>query len=97
MKGEKLPCFTAFQNSSLAAGDTGIDSSLLDVRFPITPERLVGWTALHGVVLNQPDVYAIPADRPHRFDAELDRRMRCRAVSMLVVPLRTQALGGSGG
>ena len=90
-KGEKRLWFTAFQNSSLAAGDTGIDASLLDVRFPITPERLVGWTALHGEVLNLSDVYAIPADRPYRFDAELDRRMGYRAVSMLVVPLRTMA------
>ena len=90
-KGEKRLWFTAFQNSSLAAGDTGIDASLLDVRFPITPEPLVGWTALHGEVLNLSDVYAIPADRPYRFDAELDRRMGYRAVSMLVVPLRTMA------
>ncbi|MEA5412711.1 HD domain-containing phosphohydrolase [Synechococcus sp. BA-120 BA3] len=90
-KGEKRLWFTAFQNSSLAAGDTGIDASLLDVRFPITPERLVGWTALHGEPLNRSDVYAIPADRPYRFDAELDRRMGYRAVSMLVVPLRTMA------
>jgi HD-GYP domain-containing protein (c-di-GMP phosphodiesterase class II) len=91
VKGEKRLWFTAFQNSSLAAGGTGIDAGLLDVRFPITPERLVGWTALHGEVLNLPDVYAIPADRPYSFDAELDRRMGYRAVSMLVVPLRTMA------
>jgi len=90
-KGEKQLWFTAFQNSSLAAGGTGIDASLLDVRFPITPERLVGWTALHGEALNLPDVYAIPADRPYSFNAELDRRMGYRAVSMLVVPLRTMA------
>lgn len=90
-KGEKRLWFTAFQNSSLAAGDTGIDASLLNERFPITPERLVGWTALHGEVLNLPDVYAIPADRPYRFNAELDHRMGYRAVSMLVVPLRTMA------
>ncbi|WP_216912394.1 HD family phosphohydrolase [Synechococcus sp. CCAP 1479/13] len=90
-KGEKRLWFTAFQNSSLAAGDTGIDATLLDERFPITPERLVGWTALHGEALNLPDVYAIPADRPYRFNAELDRRMGYRAVSMLVVPLRTMA------
>ncbi len=90
-KGEKRLWFTAFQNSSLAAGDTGIDAILLNERFPITPERLVGWTALHGEVLNLPDVYAIPADRPYRFNAELDHRMGYRAVSMLVVPLRTMA------
>ncbi|MDM7951904.1 MAG: HD domain-containing phosphohydrolase [Cyanobium sp. CZS 25K] len=88
-KGEKRLWFTAFQNSSLAARGAGIDPELLDVRFPITPERLVGWTALHGDVLNLPDVYAIPPDRPYRFDAGLDRRMGYRAVSMLVVPLRT--------
>lgn len=90
-KGEKRLWFTAFQNSSLAARGAGIDSGLLDVRFPITPERLVGWAALHGEVLNLPDVYAIPPDRPYRFDAALDRRTGYRAVSMLVVPLRTMA------
>jgi HD-GYP domain-containing protein (c-di-GMP phosphodiesterase class II) len=90
-RGEKRLWFTAFQNSTLAARGAGIDPDLLDVRFPITPERLVGWTALHGEVLNLPDVYAIPADRPYRFDAGLDRRMGYRAVSMLVVPLRTMA------
>jgi hypothetical protein len=90
-KGEKRLWFTAFQNSSLAARGAGIDSGLLDVRFPITPERLVGWAALHGEVLNLADVYAIPPDRPYRFDAALDRRTGYRAVSMLVVPLRTMA------
>ncbi|MCP9860093.1 MULTISPECIES: HD family phosphohydrolase [unclassified Cyanobium] len=90
-KGEKRLWFTAFQNSTLAARGAGIDSDLLGVRFPITPERLVGWTALHGKVLNLPDVYAIPPDRPYHFDAGLDHRTGYRAVSMLVVPLRTMA------
>ncbi len=87
-QGEKRLWFTAFQNSTLAARGKGIDPGLLDVRFPITPDRLVGWTALHGEVLNLADVYALPPDRPYRFDAGIDRRMDYRAVSMLVVPLR---------
>ncbi|WP_216900827.1 HD family phosphohydrolase [Synechococcus sp. CCY 9618] len=88
-KEEKRLWFSAFQNSTLATRGAGIDPELLDVRFPITPERLVGWSALHGEVINLSDVYAIPPDLPYRFDAEMDRRMGYRAVSMLVVPLRT--------
>ncbi|MEA5414830.1 GAF domain-containing protein [Synechococcus sp. BA-132 BA5] len=90
-KGEKRLWFTAFQNSTLAARGAGIDPGLLDVGFPITPERLVGWTALHGEVLNLPDVSAISPERPYRFDDGLDRRTGFRAVSMLLVPLRTMA------
>lgn len=88
--------FAACQNSTLAArrgssadGADRFDDLRLDLRFPITPERLVGWTALSGEVLNIADVYAIGEELPYRFDDSLDRELGYRAVSMLVVPLRT--------
>ena len=61
---------------------------LCGVRYPITPDRLTGWCALHGETLNLPDVYAIDASQPYGFDRGLDRQLGYRAVSILTVPLR---------
>lgn len=86
--------FAAFQNSSLeqqlAFGeDREEEDDLRQLRYPITPERLVGWCVLSGELLNIPDAYAIAPDCPYRFDESFDRRFDYRAVSVLVVPLRT--------
>ena len=87
--------FAVSQNASLAASsatdrlDEGIDSTVSDIRFPLTPERLVGWSALSGEVLNIPDVYQLDPALPYRFDRAVDLKLGYRAVSMLTVPMRS--------
>ena len=83
-EGDRL-WFAVSQNESL---DDGIEDKVFDIRFPITPDRLVGWCALHGEVLNLPDVYALDPALPYQFDSSVDRQLGYRAVSMLTVPLR---------
>jgi len=87
--------FAVSQNASLAASsatdrlDEDIDSTVSDIRFPLTPERLVGWSALSGEVLNIPDVYQLDPALPYRFDRAVDLKLGYRAVSMLTVPMRS--------
>ncbi len=87
--------FAVSQNASLAASsatdrvDEDIDSTVSDIRFPLTPERLVGWSALSGEVLNIPDVYQLDPELPYRFDRAVDLKLGYRAVSMLTVPMRS--------
>ena len=83
-EGDRL-WFAVSQNESL---DDGIEDKVFDIRFPITPDRLVGWCALHGEVLNLADVYALDPALPYQFDSSVDRQLGYRAVSMLTVPLR---------
>jgi HD-GYP domain-containing protein (c-di-GMP phosphodiesterase class II) len=96
--GDRL-WFAVSQNASLDARRAGMQqleagadaaqSQVFDIRFPITPERLVGWAALTGEVLNLADVYALDPGLPYRFDAAVDRQLGYRAVSMLTVPMRS--------
>ncbi|MEI7952822.1 MAG: HD domain-containing phosphohydrolase [Synechococcaceae cyanobacterium ELA182] len=90
--GQAQLWFAASQNASIGQAE-GIASDLapqlLDIRFPLSPERLVGWCALEGEVLNIANVYALPPDLPYRFDASVDRQLGYRAVSMLNVPMRS--------
>ena len=87
--------FAVSQNASLtrqaAPGESNedIDDNLSDLRFPLTPERLVGWSALTGEVLNIADVYELDSALPYRFDSTVDRELGYRAVSMLTVPMRS--------
>ena len=91
--------FAVSQNASLEAGKAGltridvsehhaIHSQLVDIRFPISEERLVGWSALTGEALNIPDVYELDPALPYRFDDAMDKKLGYRAVSMLTVPMR---------
>ena len=75
-EGDRL-WFAVSQNDSL---DDGIEDKVLDIRFPITPDRLVGWCALHGDVLNLADVYALDPTLPYQFDSSVDRQLGYRAV-----------------
>ena len=92
--------FAASQNASLEQrarleGEAAriepatVEDRLLNIRFPLSPRRLVGWSALTGEVLNIADVYALDPQLPYGFDASVDRELNYRAVSMLTVPLRS--------
>jgi len=97
--GDRL-WFAVSQNASVSAraqgasrtdesGSHSLEEQVFDIRFPIGPERLVGWCALRGEVLNIPDAYQIDPSRPFRFDSAVDRQLDYRAVSMLMVPMRS--------
>ena len=87
--------FAVSQNATLDARSAGdgpggaIEAQVLDIRFPLSPERLVGWSALSGEVLNIPDAYQLDPALPYRFDSGMDQKLNYRAVSMLTVPMRS--------
>ena len=87
--------FAVSQNATIDARSSGagsggaIEAQVLDIRFPLTPERLVGWSALSGEVLNIPDAYQLDPGLPYRFDSGMDQKLDYRAVSMLTVPMRS--------
>jgi HD-GYP domain-containing protein (c-di-GMP phosphodiesterase class II) len=88
--------FAVSQNASLDArmsadDQDAIEGEVYDIRFPITPERLVGWCALKGEVLNIADAYQLDPTFPYRFDSAVDRQLGYRSVSILTVPLRTSS------
>jgi HD-GYP domain-containing protein (c-di-GMP phosphodiesterase class II) len=92
--GDRL-WFAVSQNDSLdalsgraVAGRPAIEREVHDLRFPISAERLVGWCALSGEVLNIADAYALDPALPYRFDSSLDQQLGYRTVSILTVPLR---------
>jgi HD-GYP domain-containing protein (c-di-GMP phosphodiesterase class II) len=93
--GEDQLWFAVSQNDSLQQGSAaqgsapGMEQELLDIRFPLGPERLVGWCAISGEVLNITDVYQLDPALPYRFDRSVDQRLGYRAVSMLTLPLRS--------
>lgn len=93
--------FAVSQNATIDARTAGagstpgtaMEAQVLDIRFPLSPERLVGWSALSGEVLNIPDVYQLDPALPYRFDGGMDQKLDYRAVSMLNVPMRSTSGG----
>ena len=74
LEGARL-WFAASQNASLEQrarleGEAAlvqpatVEDRLLNIRFPLSPRRLVGWSALTGEVLNIADVYALDPQLP---------------------------------
>jgi GAF domain-containing protein len=59
------------------------------VALPISPESLAGHVALTGEILDVADAYALPADRPYRFNPEVDALAGYRTKSLLVLPMQT--------
>jgi len=55
---------------------------------PMTEQSMAGYVALHGEVINLPDAYHIPPDKPYRFNAKFDQQTGYRTRSMLTLPLR---------
>jgi signal transduction histidine kinase/BarA-like signal transduction histidine kinase len=59
------------------------------VALPLNPESLAGHVALTGEILNVADAYALPTDRPYRFNPEVDTLAGYRTKSLLVLPMQT--------
>ncbi len=94
-EGQDQLWFAVSQNTTIEARSAGdgaggaMEAQVLDIRFPLSPERLVGWSALSGEVLNIPDAYQLDPALPYRFDGAMDRKLDYRAVSMLTLPMRS--------
>ena len=58
---------------------------------PYDTTSLVGYVCKSGEVLNIPDAYQIPADRPYKFNDAFDKKSNYRSVSMITVPMLTPA------
>ncbi|HUP36718.1 MAG TPA: GAF domain-containing protein [Candidatus Limnocylindria bacterium] len=59
------------------------------VALPLSSESLAGHVALTGEILDVADAYALPPDRPYRFNPEVDSIAGYRTKSLLVLPMRT--------
>ena len=55
---------------------------------PITNKSIAGFVAMESTVLNIPDAYKIPADKPYSFDSSYDKISGYETHSMLTVPLK---------
>ncbi len=55
---------------------------------PITEKSMAGYVALHGEVINLPDAYAIPHDRPYQFNPKIDQDSGYKTRSMLTLPMK---------
>jgi len=55
---------------------------------PITEQSMAGYVALHGEVINLPDAYKIPPDRPYHFNPKIDQDTGYRTRSMVTLPMR---------
>ncbi len=63
-------------------------STLEEFAIPRDERSIAGYVSLSGEVLNIADAYALPADRPYRFNAGYDAASGYRTKSMLVAPMR---------
>jgi HD-GYP domain-containing protein (c-di-GMP phosphodiesterase class II) len=83
--------FTVAQNDRLDTRD-GTDhastAALRKLTVPIGEHSLAGYAAVTGAILSLEDVYAIPPNRPYRFNRDFDVRNGYRTRSVLVVPMK---------
>jgi HD-GYP domain-containing protein (c-di-GMP phosphodiesterase class II) len=55
---------------------------------PISEKSIAGSVALSGDVINIPDAYQIPADKPYKFNPKIDQDSHYRTRSMLTLPMK---------
>ncbi len=71
----------------ITQNDTG-QFPFTEFTMPITENSMAGYVALHGEVINLPDAYAIPHDRPYQFNPKLDQESGYKTRSMLPLPMK---------
>ena len=71
-----------------AAQCDSLEVPFRSVRLPLSKAFIAGYVGLTGEILNIPDVYRLPPERPYHFDPKFDRAAGYRTRSMLVVPMR---------
>jgi diguanylate cyclase (GGDEF)-like protein len=82
--------FAVVQNDRLLSrlGEPEMKRLLQEEPLKISDLSLAGYVAIMGEVVNIPDTYAIPPDRPYSFNGMFDVRCDYRTRSVLVVPLQ---------
>jgi diguanylate cyclase (GGDEF)-like protein len=82
--------FALVQNDHLAdrLGEQEMQRRLQAEPLPLSETSLAGYVALTGEIVNLPDAYAIPPDRPYTFNRTFDERTNYRTRSVLVVPFQ---------
>ncbi len=73
--------FKLTQNASLNT------SQFQSQRLPLSKASIVGYVALTSEELNLPNVYALAADAPYRFNRSFDLQMGYRTESLLAIPM----------
>jgi diguanylate cyclase (GGDEF)-like protein len=88
-EGEQLR-FAVVQNDLLAQrlGEPEMRRRLQAEPLPLSEASLAGYVALTGEIVNLPNAYEIPPDRPYTFNRAFDARTDYRTRSVLVVPLQ---------
>jgi len=71
-----------------AAQCSSLEVPFRAVRLPLSKAFIAGYVGLTGELLNIPDVYKLPPERPYHFNPKFDRAAGYRTRSMLVVPMR---------
>ncbi len=82
--------FGVVQNDRLAArfGEAELKRLLQAEPLKLSELSLAGYVAIMGEIVNIPDTYTIPPDRPYSFNPLFDTRCDYRTRSALVVPLQ---------
>jgi response regulator RpfG family c-di-GMP phosphodiesterase len=57
---------------------------------PINQNSIAGYVAKEGIVLNIPNVYKMPQDKPYKFDYHFDEISNYKTQSMITVPMLNQ-------
>jgi len=57
---------------------------------PINERSIAGYVAKEGIVLNIPNVYKIPENKPYKFDSHFDEISNYKTQSMITVPMLNQ-------
>jgi diguanylate cyclase (GGDEF)-like protein len=85
--------FAVVQNDRLARqlGEPEMKRRLQAEPLKLSELSLAGYVAIMGEVVNIPDTYTIPPDRPYTFNPLFDARCDYRTRSALVVPLQDPA------
>lgn len=82
--------FTVTQNDDLSRrhgkGNTNI--GFRAALIPLTRSSLAGYVGSTGETLNLADSYAIPPDRPYKFNKDFDEKNQYRTKSQLLVPMK---------
>jgi HD-GYP domain-containing protein (c-di-GMP phosphodiesterase class II) len=80
-EGQRRLRFKLTQNDS-------VQFPFTEFTMPITEQSMAGYVAMHGDVINLPDAYAIPTDRPYKFNPKYDQDSGYRTRSMLTLPMK---------
>lgn len=87
IREQNLLKFNISQNSVLSNGQTR-QRVFFSSTLPLNSQSLAGYAALHGKILNIPNVYKLPATSPYKFNRSFDEQNHYRTKSMLVVPMQ---------